>query len=322
MKYEEYLDNLSVNVSKYIKSIAMDIVVVIVAVAYVFYQMITLEPNEINPLVLIAQALMGIICGVVIKTALGENGFSRGYNSKTWIDQEEKYNKSCDKAIPYMDRVDNYYQVEEIEKKKKYRRQHLQEIRLKYEEWFDTNGDYIGNKENFKKLEKIQRRVLKKCIRVRIYPLNLFSQYTISTDNYTKKEMTDRKQRANSVAKNTISATLVAVIGVYFVPMFNNWSWASFISATMQVSLWVLFGILQLYTNFNYVVQDKVAILKTKTEDIFRFTSGCEKGLFVKSPYDNEPTQVNKQVSTQDIAKMLTPQSSNFLPVSVEKNNN
>ena len=65
MKYEEYLDNLSVNVSKYIKSIAMDIVVVIVAVAYVFYQMITLEPNEINPLVLIAQALMGIICGVV-----------------------------------------------------------------------------------------------------------------------------------------------------------------------------------------------------------------------------------------------------------------
>ena len=119
------IEEISVSYGKYIKGIAMDLVVVIVAVAYIFYQMITLEPTDVNPLVLIAQAIMGIICGVVIKQALGENGFSMGYNSETWKTEEDKYNQACNTANPYMERVDNFYQCEEIDKKKTYRRQHL-----------------------------------------------------------------------------------------------------------------------------------------------------------------------------------------------------
>jgi hypothetical protein len=83
------------------------------------------------------------------------------------------------------------------------------------------------------------------------------------------------------------------VLGVYFVPQLNNWNWASFISATMQVALWVLFGILQMYTNYNFVVQDRTSTLRQKKETIKRFVSGCEKGLFVNSPYaKNETTRL------------------------------
>ncbi|MBR3890127.1 hypothetical protein IKJ53_06390 [bacterium] len=288
MNIDEKLEELQGLTSKYIKSIAMDLVVVLVAIAYIFYQMVTLEPTKLNPLVLIAQAIMGIICGVVIKQALGENGFSRGYNSKIWVDEEEKYNAACNTANPYMERVDNFYQYEEIEKKRNYRRAKLQGARLKYDEWFDKDGNYIGTIEMYEKLDKKQKRVLNKSIKVKIYPLNLFSQYSISSDQATKPEITDRKQRERNVAKNTISATLIAIIGVYFVPLLNSWSWASFISATMQVTLWVLFGIIQLYTNYNFIVQDKVALLRTKKECIRRFTTGCEKGLYVKSPYDEQ----------------------------------
>ena len=95
------------------------------------------------PLVLLAQGLMGIICGVVIKQSLGENGFSMGYNSDFWRDEERKYNETCSLANNYMDKVDNFYQCEEIDKKKDYRRQNLQGVRLKYDMWFDENGDYI-----------------------------------------------------------------------------------------------------------------------------------------------------------------------------------
>lgn len=287
-KYEETVSILP----KYIKSFAMDAVVVIVAIAYVFYQMITLELNTINIFILIAEAAISIICGVVIKQALGENGFSRGYNSKIWLEEEAKYNDYCNDALPYMDKTDNFNQCEEIERKRNYRRQHLQEARLKYNDWFDKDGYYIGKQEVYDKLDKTQKRVLKKCIRVKIYPLSLFSQYTISTDQDSKKEPTDNKQRINNATKNTISATLVAIIGVYFVPIINSWSWASFIAATMQVTLWVLFGILQLYTNFNFVVQDKVALLKRKKELITKFISGCQKGLYDKSPYEEKEESV------------------------------
>ena len=285
----EELQNFTV---RYIKTIAMDLVVVLVAIAYIFYQMVGLEQNDINPIILIAEAFMGIICGVAIKQALGENGFSKGYNSKFWLDEEEKYNKACDTANPYMERVDNFYQYEEIEKKRNYRRIKLQGVRLKYEHWFDPQGNYIGDIDTYKKLDRKQKRVLNKCIRIKIYPLNLFSQYNVSVDQDTKKEITDRAQRSKNITKNTLSATIIAIIGVYFIPVLNSWSWASFISSTMQVAMWVLFGILQLFNNYNFVVQDKVALLRQKKEVIKRFTSGCENGLYKVGPYDEEPKQV------------------------------
>ena len=286
INYEEKLEELQGLTKKYIKTLAMDFVVVLVSLGYVLYQELTFEQTELNPLILLGQAAIGIICGVTIKQALGENGFSKGYNSKIWNDEEEKYNNACDTALPYMERVDNFYQCEEIEKKRNYRRAKLQGIRLKYDNWFDNIGNYVGSVEEYNKLDKKQKRVLNKCIRVKIYPLNLFSQYDISNEQATKKEITDKVQRGRNITKNTITATLIAIIGVYFVPLLNNWSWASFISATMQVALWVLFGIIQLYTNYNFVVQDKVSVLRTKKENIKKFTTGCKDGLYLVSPYE------------------------------------
>ena len=285
-KISEKLFEFKENPMKYIKGVAMDLIVVLVAIAYVFYAMVRLEPNYTNPFVLIAQALMGIICGVVIKQSLGENGFSKGYNSQKWNEEEQKYNDACNTANDYMERVNNFYLCEEIEKKKNYRIQHLQSVRLKYSKWFDQDGNYIGQQDDFNRLTKQQKRMLNKCIKVKIYVLNLFSEYSTTTEQDTHKEMTDNRKRAKNITKNTISATIIAIIGVYFIPLMDSWSWAKFISSTMQVVLWVLFGVMQLYKNYAYVVQDKVSILKTKKEMIKRFTSGCEQGLYIESPYE------------------------------------
>lgn len=286
MDLNELKEDLKENSVKYIKSIATDLVVVLVGVAYVFYKMVTLETNQINPLVLIAESIMGIICGIVIKQALGENGFSKGYNSQTWSDEIELYNQACNTANPYMERVGNYYLCEEIELKRTYRRQHLLACRMRYENWFDFDGNYIGTLDQESKLTRKQKRCLEKCIKVKIYIPNLFSEYGTATDEYTHKETTDKTQKAKNLGRNTISAILVAIVGVYFVPMINSWSWASFISATMQVALWVIFGVLQLYTNYDFVVHTKVASLRNKKESIRRFTSGCEKDLYKVNPYD------------------------------------
>lgn len=303
MNLEEKLEELQSFTLRYIKTIAMDLVVVLVAVSYVFYQMVTLEQTNLNPLVLIAQAIMGIICGVVIKQALGENGFSKGYNSKHWNEEEEKYNSACNVALPFMEKVDNFYEFEIIDKKRNYRRQHLQEVRLKYDMWFDRDGNYIATQEMYDKLDKKQKKVVNRCIKVRVYPLNLFSQYTISADTYTKKEQTDKTQRAKNIRSNTITATVIAVIGVYFIPQLNGWNWASFISATFQVAMWVLFGILQLYTNYNFVVQDLVSILRKKKEDIKRFVDGCNKHMYDHSPYD----KVVEEIKDKEIEKEKEP---------------
>lgn len=296
MELNEKLTDIKENPLKYIKGLAMDVIVVLVAIAYVFYNMVKLEVNYVNPLVLIAQAAMGIICGVIIKQSLGENGFSRGYNSIKWQEEEEKYNDACNTANDYMDRVDNFYISQEIEKKRNYRIQHLQAVRLKYNDWFNKDGDYIGTLEMVKKLSFRQKLALNKCVRVKIYVLNLFSEYSTATEQDTRREMTDARRRAKNVTKNTLSATVIAVIGVYFIPILQM-NWGAFIAATMQVVLWVLLGVMQLYKNYSYVVQEKVSILKTKKEMIKRFTAGCEQGLYTENPYETEIKPVVNNIS-------------------------
>lgn len=286
------LNEIKQNPKRYLKSIAMDVVVVIVAIAYIFYNMIKLEKQDLNPLVLIAESIVSIICGVVIKQSLGENGFSRGYNSAYWKNEEDKYNEACNTATPYMERVDNFYTSEEIEKRKKYRREHLQAVRLKYDMWFDQDGNYIATKEMFKKLTRAQRHMVNKCVSVKIYVLNLFSEFGTSSEQDTKKELTDRRQKSKNITKNTLSATIIAVVGVYFLPILTM-SWATFIASTMQVALWILFGILQLYSNYAFVVQDKVSLLKRKKELIKKFTTGCEQGMYIVNPYEtNAPLSI------------------------------
>lgn len=294
------IEEIKNNPYKYIKTIAMDVVVAIVAVAYIFYQMVSLHPTDVNPLVLLAQAAMGIICGVIIKQSLGENGFSKGYNSRQWQDESEKYDDACSLAVDYTERLDNFYAQVEKEKKEKYRRGNLQAARLKYSMWFDANGDYIGTPEELKKLTLYQKWVLLKCVRVRIYVLNLFSEYATAAEQDTKRERTDKTERTKNTTRNLVFSTLIAVIGVYFIPVLNDWSWASFIASTMQVSIWVLLGVIQLYSNYNFVVQDKVTILRQKKELIARFVKDCQNGLYIPESYKKEETPEEKEKAVEE----------------------
>lgn len=326
---------------KFIKDGLMNVVVGGVALVYIFYNMITLESNDISVWECLIKGAMGIICGVMIKQGLGENGFSRGYNSSIWADEMVKYNALCNEANKYMERVDNFYYTQEIEKRIAKRRAILMGARLKYndffddkenfiddnkfkelpkkqkraiqkclmlnienaemlkriresilikaemhyDDWFDSMGRYVDPRYN--KLTKFQKKAIKKCLKVKIYNLNLFSEYSDESTADTKKEITDSGQRKRTLGKNAISQIVIAISGAYFYPMLSGWSWGAFIASTAQVILWIIIGVLQLYTNYNFIVVEKVNKLKRKKELIQKFIFGCENGMYQTNPYED-----------------------------------
>lgn len=270
---------------RFIKDGLIDLIVIIVSVAYVFYSMVYIRKAEITVAELTAKSILGIITGLLIKQGLGENGFNKGYNSMTWNEEMSKYNLACNSANMYMERVDNFYFCEEIEKRKRYRQNVLMGVRLKYNMFFDKNGDYIESADT-SKLTRIQKRALRKCVRVKIYNLNLFSEYETDFVANIKKETTDKDQRVKMFGKNSVSQVLVSMFGAYFIPEWKDWNWATFIASSIQVAIWLACGIMQLYSNYSYVVIEKVNKLKKKKELIQKFIFGCEKGMYVENPYD------------------------------------
>lgn len=270
----------------FIKGNMINFVVILISLAYVFYQQVIVERTDLTLEETLAKAGIGIIVGFLIKQGLGENGFNLGYRSEIWIDSMNSYGKACNSANEYIEYVDNFYYSEEIEKRKAYRRTNLTNARMKYGWFFDEFGNYndVGNR--YEKLTRYQKRVLNKCIKVKIYNLNLFSEYNNEIGADTHREKTDKQQRQKMVGKNSVSQILVAIVGAYFATSWANWDLGSFIMATVQVTCWVACGLMQLYTNYNYVVIEKNAKLKRKIELIIKFQKGCERGLYLVNPYD------------------------------------
>lgn len=271
-----------------LKTAGLTTISILTGLIYVFYQMLTIELTQLNPLTLVGSALVAIICSLTIKQVMGESGFTIGYGSDEWKREEDKYNDSCGTANEYMDLADNFYAQEEIDKRRQYRRVALQGVRLRYIDWFDENGYYKGEQEKFDKLTKQQQKVVRKCIKVKIYILNLFSEYEIGMESYERKEQTDKLQRRKSFGKNAIFAILISAFGVYFTFVFTNFDWGSFWASMIQVILWLGFGVMQMMNNYYFVVKDRVSILKRKKELIQKFINGCKEHKYDVNPYDIE----------------------------------
>lgn len=281
-----------------LKTGAIDLIVILSSFTYIFFSMVKMELVEDLVIEGVTKAVLGVIVGLLIKQCLGENGFTKGYADDVWTSGMEKYNEVCNYANPYLERVDNFYANEIIEKKKNYRRQNLMAARLKYNDFFDEKGEYI---ENDIVLTRYQKRVVKKCLRVKIYCLNLFSEYSNAIGADTRREKTDSMQRGLMLGKNSVATIVCSLIGIYILPTLTTWDWAEFIISCVQVCIWISTGIIQLYTNYNYVTIDKIAKLKRKQELIQKFYLGCKKGLYTKNPYDESEVK-NEKVEISNIS--------------------
>ena len=293
------MEDKKIKVYDFIKNNLLNFVVVLISLSYVFYNMVIIERTDLTLGECLANAGIGVFVAFAIKEALGESGFNRGYQSQIWQENLRKYNNACNLANEYIDRVDNFYELEEIEKKKKYRQQNLQAIRLKYSDYFDSEGNYIdlpikplkslkkGKIQGVRYLSNYQQKILKKCVKVKIHNLNLFSEYGNEIENDTRPEKTDNKQRMGMLRRNITAIITTSIIGAYFLPRFESWNWGSFVSSCVQVALWVGLGVIQLYQNYNYVVIEKTNKLTRKMELIIKFTRGCEKGLYQKGGNEN-----------------------------------
>lgn len=295
-------DDKNKKIYDFIKGNLINAVVILTSIVYILFGMVVIKKTDLTIEEQIAKAGIGVIIGLLIKQGIGENGFNKGYNSPLWKEEKGKYKEACNLANPYIERIDNFYRSEEIEKKRQYRRILLMEYQIKYTWFFDLKGNYIENKERYATLTKKQRRALKKALKVKIYNLNLFSEYSVELSADTHRERTDKNQRAKMFGKNGIAQIMSAILGAYFLPFWNGWSWASFIIATVQVVIWISCGIVQLYTNYNYVVIEKTNKLIRKKELLSKFKQGCEKGLYETNPYDEEDEVQHDQERTDNKA--------------------
>ena len=216
------------NARKNLKTILMDIGIIIVSISYVLYQLLTLKPAELDPVTLTAETLIGVLAGLLIKMGLGENGFTRGYASDEWKKHKENYNKRADMALPYSDKIDEFQERLKNERLYKIRKLYLSHYRLKYDDFYDSNGDFIERNiispktkkklldsaktipEGTLVLDAKQKHALYKSCKIKVYVRELLNEYDSELNTYTHREHTDKDQRTKKLGKNILSAAIIA----------------------------------------------------------------------------------------------------------------
>ena len=103
--------------------------------------------------------------------------------------------------------------------------------------------------------------------------------------------------RKLSIRKNALTASAISMLGVYFVPKLVNFDWGEIIMSLLQVMLWIILGILELYKFYNYVTIEKVATLRLKDKSLTKFLKKC---------HDEEKANPQALKEREEFAKFIS----------------
>lgn len=277
MQNTEYVkDNLSYEtndnkVIEFMKKYVLDFLIALVILIFLFKDLIEIEKSGKTLVEIIANSIVNLIVGQLIKNLFAEKGTNAGFMSPSYVRMNKRYGEEIDKCDSKLDQLDDFCDKKNEQRIIKVQKHILRPARIKYED-FMTKEKYDVCKN------KTQEKIWEKAMNVKIQmitPENLVSE-TDSRYEKGKKEESLKVHKAKNGAKGFIIAALLGVIFGYFVPALNNNALAGLLWNLVQVAIWLAFGIITYYQEYRYITVDYSQRVLRKITYLVEFNN--EKG--------------------------------------------
>lgn len=267
--------------------------VLLISVAYIVSSLVTISKTGRSPLEIIGTSILSFIVGTLITSSFRSIGVRKGDESEIMISTNTLHGKVVEDIASYIDRLDFYCELENKEALKRIRTKILAKVGLKYEECFDENGialEITINWENcqpsaisreVKKKIKQKKRAYNKAVHLKFKPL-LASNLT--SDDVSAENPFDfgNSKKAYTTQKNitgTFSRVLTAIIVGYFsVSLASSIDYASLIWNALQIVMYIVGGVIQMYASYNFIVDDYRQSIIKKIDYLQKFKLWAEKG--------------------------------------------
>ena len=270
------------------------IVVVLISVVYVASSLINISRSGKSVYEIIGAGVLSLIVGILINGIFRSIGLRRGDEDERSVATHALHAKTVDEITPYIDRLDEFCEMENKRALKTVRTRILAREGLKYGDYFDEDGNAINaqckmqnakstqgvtlseangslggtncskilhsvQNDNSNALDKAKRRAYRRALKVKIKPLmpsNLTSDGVRADDPF---DFGRSKKEYASVrnASDIIIKILMAVIFGYFgVSLASDINGAALIWNSLQIVLYITGGIIQMYSSYSWVVDD------------------------------------------------------------------
>jgi hypothetical protein len=259
-----------------------------IAVWWLFYGAIKVSPTKLELVPRIGLTAFTLILSMMFRELIANGGYDSAKLTETYITSQSNYEKAVFKGLSKQKQIVTYANGIAIDNLNMWRKSNLECNGLSYNEFFDKNGNYIGGDyKRSKKLKKHQKKVIKKCLNQRIVLPSIFGFISSKWFGF-KKEVSQKKYKAKTTAKNFVFSAIVSFVGVGITFEFIGFSVSSLIYAFFQIILWASSGFIQRINNFNFILDNIVPLYDEKTHIINSYFALSESEKRKYEPIESE----------------------------------
>jgi hypothetical protein len=238
--------------------------VLLISVAYLAFSFVVVKEKEASILEIILRTGISFFVGFTTNRMLEIQGINIGLSNPDVVEVDKAHYAASKKLGKNRKKLQGYCKYINFSSLKEARENILSFSGLEYRDYFNDGGKFIGKYEKItKKLDKVEKKIaieknkhIKQAIKhkvTQVTPSTLLSDDVRMLDsNYlgsTIKEFTARSVSRDIIAK-LAPAVIVGRIGVELATSAN---WTSFIIVLVEMSLYVLMGLIKLYNSYNFV---------------------------------------------------------------------
>ena len=286
------------------------VVVVLISFVYVASSLINISRSGKSVYEIVGTGVLSLILGVLINGIFRSLGVQKGDCDERTLATNALHGRTIEEIIPYIDKLDDFCEMENKRALKTVRTRILAREGLKYSDYFDEEGNPINAKfkiQNAKNnpsvtqachlpltkeatphpspaatpsptgegyvVDRAKRKAYKRALRVRIKPLlssNLTSDGVKATDPFDFGR-SKKSYTTRRSASDVIIKLLMALIFGYFGVTLSEPNVASIIWNSLQIILYISSGIIQMYSSYSWVVDDYRASIIKKIDYLQKF---------------------------------------------------
>lgn len=263
------------------------ITVAIISIAFVAFEFVNIEKSGKGVVEIIADGAVGFIFGITVNIFLRSQGLLSGKRDEGYMATKALHGEIVEKVTPKIDKLEPWCDQMNAAELKKQRTRLLSQNELRYEDYFDEDGNGKGFKiekpttsdKQEIKLYKEKRAAYYKALRLRLTPLSsssLIGEAVRVNDPFYFGQSINEYQKSSTIEDAVIKVVIALAFGYFGVDPILDFSITALIWQMLQVSIYLFLGVLKMRGAFFYMVNDNRGQIVQKIKHLSNFDSITE----------------------------------------------
>lgn len=269
-------------VAKFFASQSVNIILLIIVAVYALSGLINIQETGRTPLEILSGGFIALILAWSISTLLGQKGIASGQKSDVYKATLIEYGNKVSSVDGHTDEFEKFCEEQKAYEKEKIQRSIIANAGLKWEKVFVEGQFVLPNN-----LQKEQKNAIKKAIKAKVY--NMEAGYILGGTEQelksTKDETLSSFQAKESARTGFLKVITSVIFGIYSIEILQDFNWAAVIWKLLEVAVWLAFGYMSFFTNYEFVIDKYRKQIISKINLIVKFNDIIKK-------YPNKYTEV------------------------------